>query len=268
MTDFETFLVEVLPPLGLAPAALVRRNIRRRVMRRMESVGVHDFSSYLLFLRRNPSEWDVLRPLFTVTISRFFRNRRVFDALSRHVLAPLAAKGNPVFAWSAGCASGEEAFTLRILWEELPGRKPPMSILATDVAGACLQRAGEGLYTESSLREVPRSIVEKYFLKEEGRFRLREDVVRSVTFRDHDLMGNPPSGAFHLVLCRNAAFTYFAVPRRVPVARAIASVLFPGGFLVIGRTETLPLEAAAWFAPACLALNIFNCLGSDIAPIP
>jgi chemotaxis protein methyltransferase CheR len=268
LTDFETFLAEALPPLGLAPAALVRRNIRRRVMRRMESLDIHEFSSYLLFLNRNPSEWDVLRPLFAVTISRFFRNRPVFDALSRHVLAPLAEKGTPVFAWSAGCASGEEAFTLRILWEELPGRKPPMSILATDVAGACLQRAREGLYPESSLREVPRPIVERHFRKEEGRFRLREDVVRSVTFRDHDLMGNPPSGEFHLVLCRNAAFTYFAVPLRVPVAGAIASVLSPGGFLVIGRTETLPLEASAWFAPIYPPLNIFRCLKAKIAPIP
>ena len=258
MTDFETFLVEVLPPLGLAPAALVRRNIRRRVMRRMESVGVHDFSSYLQFLRRNPSEWDVLRPLFTVTISRFFRNRRVFDVLSRHVLAPLAAKGNPVFAWSAGCASGEEAFTLRILWEELPGRKPPMSILATDVAGACLQRAGEGLYTESSLREVPRSIVEGYFRKEEGRFRLQEGVVRSVEFRNLDLLRNFPPGEFDLLLCRNSAFTYFTAPRRVTVAERFASALVPGGFLVIGRTEKLPREAAAWFPFAFPRDNIYR----------
>lgn len=257
MTDFETFLAEALPPLGLAPAALIRRNIRRRVMRRMESVGIHDYSSYLLFLRRNPSEWDVLRPLFTVTISRFFRNRRVFDALSRHMLAPLAAKGNPISAWSAGCASGEEAFTLRILWEELPGRKPPLSILATDVDGACLQRAGEGLYPESSLREVPRPFVKRHFREEMGRFRLREDFVRSVTFRNHDLMGHPPPGEFHLVLCRNAAFTYFALPLRVTVARAIASVLSPGGHLVIGRTERLPSEAAEWFIPTYLPLNIF-----------
>jgi len=110
--------------------------------------------------------------------------------------------------------------------------------------------------------------VENHFREEEGRFRLREDVVRSVTFRDHDLMGNPPSGAFHLVLCRNAAFTYFALPRRVPVAGAIASVLSPGGFLVIGRTEALPLEAAAWFAPSFPQFNIFARLGSETAPIP
>ncbi len=259
MTGFETFLEESLPPLGLAPPALVRRNIRRRVMRRMESVGIHDFPTYLRFLRANPSERESLRPLFTVTISRFFRNRTVFEAVSRRVLAPLSAKGDPVSAWSAGCASGEEAFSLRILWEELPGRNPPLSILATDVDGACLKRAGKGLYPESSLREIPRSIVERHFRKEEGGARLREDVVRSVTFRYHDLMGNPPSGRFHLVLCRNAAFTYFDFPRRVAVAGMIASALHPGGFLVIGRTERLPPEATAWFAPVSPPHNIFRC---------
>ena len=258
MTDFESFLAEALPPLGLAPAALIRRNIRRRVMRRMESQGVHDFSSYLQFLRRNPSEWDVLRPLFTVTISRFFRNRRVFETLASQVLSPLAAKGNPVCAWSAGCASGEEAFTLRILWEELPGRKPDLSILATDIDEECLTRAGEGLYPESSLREVPGEISDRYFRGEGGRYRLREDVVRSVTFRRHDLLCESLPGDFDLVLCRNAAFTYFSAPRRIAIAYAIAAAVPPGGCLVLGRTEKLPREAAAWFFRVCPPYNIFR----------
>jgi chemotaxis protein methyltransferase CheR len=258
--DFEAFLSEALPPLGLSPAALGRRNIRRRITRRMESLGIHDFRAYLSFLRRNPGEWDALRPLLTVTISRFFRNRRVFETLVRGVLSPLAVKGRTVRAWCAGCASGEEAFTLRILWEELPGRNPLLTILATDIDDACLQRAGEGLFLESSLREVPRTVVENYFRKEEGRFRLREDVIRSVEFRNHDLQRNPPPGAFDLVLCRNAVFTYFSTPRRVAVAEAIAKALSPDGFLVIGRTEKLPREAAGWFGPAFPKENIFRCL--------
>lgn len=264
MTDFETFLAEVLPPLGLSPAALVRRNIRRRITKRMESRGVHEFRSYLALLRRDPGEWESLRPLLTVTISRFFRNRRVFETVSRQVLSPLAAKGNPVCAWSAGCASGEEAFTLRILWEELPGRKPDLSILGTDIDEDCLRRAGEGLYPQSSLREVPGRISGRYFREEKGRYRLREDVVRSVTFRRHDLSCEFPPGEFDLVLCRNAAFTYFAVPRRIAIAHAIATAVPPGGWLVLGRTEKLPREAAAWFFPSCPPWNIYRRLG----PVP
>ena len=81
MTDFDTFLTEALPFFGLSPAALRRRNIRRRVMKRMESQGIHDFRAYLSLLRRDPSEREELRPLLTVPISRFFRKRRVFVTL-------------------------------------------------------------------------------------------------------------------------------------------------------------------------------------------
>lgn len=256
--DFEAFLDEILPSLGLFPPALRRRNIRRRITRRMESRGIHDFRSYLSLLRGDPGEWGFLRPLLTVTISRFFRNRRVFEALAGHVLPSLAAKGNPVRAWSAGCASGEEAFSLRILWEELSGRKPSLSILATDIDEDCLERAGEGLYPGSSLREVPGGIAERYFREEGGRHRLREDVVRSVTFRRHDLLCDPPPGDFDLVLCRNVAFTYFNCPRRIATAEALASAVPPGGWLVLGRTEKLPREAASWFFRACPALSIYR----------
>ena len=268
MTDFERFLEEALPPLGLSPNALRRRNIRRRVMQRMESLGIHDFPAYLARLRETPREREALRPLLTVTISRFFRNRKVFETLATHILSPLAAKGRPARAWSAGCASGEEAFTLRILWEELPGPHPLLSIHATDIDEACLARATGGLYSESSLREVPGPIVERYFRREGGKYRLREDVVRSVTFRRHDLLFEPPPGAFDLILCRNAAFTYFASRRRSEIAESIASALPPGGVLVLGRTEKLPPGTSAWFTPACPSGNIYRRLGPATSPNP
>lgn len=258
MTEFERFLDEFLPSLGLSPAACRRKALRRRIRKRMESQGIHEFSAYLSHLRNTPHEREALRPLLTVTISRFFRNRRVFDTLSRRVLLPLAEKGIPSSAWSAGAASGEEAFTLRILWEELPDPKPRLAILATDVDEACLGRAEEGLYEKSSLREVPRPAADRFFRKEGERYRLREDVVRSVTFRRHDLLRDPVPGVFDLVLCRNTAFTYFDAPRRISVAGAIASSLSPGGHLVIGRTETLPPEAAEWFGPFCRRDNIYR----------
>jgi len=256
VTEFETFLSEALPLFGLSPSALRRRNIRRRVMKRMESQGVHDFRAYLSLLRLDPSEREALRPLLTVTISRFFRNRRVFETLSLQVLPSLAARGRPVRGWSAGCASGEEAFTLRILWEELPGPRPALFLLATDVDESCLSRARERLYPESSLREVPRPTAERYFQWEKGGYRLREVVTRSVEFQRHDLLRDSPPGKFDVVLCRNTAFTYFDDLRRATVAEAIASVLSPGGILVIGRTEKLPRQASEWFTPAFPRDNI------------
>lgn len=245
--DFEAFLADFLPCLGLYPPALRRRNIRRRITKRMESLGVHDFRAYLSLLRVTPGEREVIRALLTVTVSRFFRNREVFESVAREVLSPLAARGKPASAWSAGCASGEEPFTLRILWEEFPGRKPDLSIVATDIDEECLRRAGEGRFPETSLREVPGEISGKYFREEGRRYRLREDIVRSVTFRKHDLLRETPPGKFDLVLCRNAAFTYFALPRRVALASTIASSVPPGGWLVLGRTEKLPPDASGLF---------------------
>ncbi len=189
-----------------------------------------------------------------MTISRLFSETGTES--SKHLppvgfSSPLAAKRKSGDrAWSAGCASGEEAFTLRILLGRASagGASPPLSILATDVDEACLLRAAEGLYAESSLREIPGPIAKEYFRKEGGKYRLREDVVRSVMFQKHDLLFDPPPGAFDLILCRNAAFTYFSTPCRIAAAGAIASALPPGGVLVLGRTEKLPPGASEWFA--------------------
>lgn len=263
MTPFEEFLSKALPALGLHPAAFRRRNVRRRVTRRMESVGIHEFSAYLLHLRKTPAEREALRSVLAVTISRFYRNRRAWEILSGEALLPLAGRGSAASAWVAGCASGEEAYTLRILWEELPGEKPPLSILATDSDEICLRRAAEGRYPASSVREVPRQVAERYFLEEKGCCLLRADVLRSVELRRHDLMREDPPGTFDLVFCRNSAFTYFHPARRAAVARSIASCLPPGGILMLGRTEKLPAEAGAWFAPLFPADNIFERLPGD-----
>ena len=247
--EFDAFLSELLPPLGLCPSAHRRRNIRRRIVRRMESAGIHEFPCYLELVRRDPMEREALRSLLVVTISRFFRNWRVFQLLSREVLPRMAAKGTPA-AWSAGCAAGEEPYSLCIAWEELPGEKPSLSVVGTDVDPVSLERAAAACYPESSLREVPEALRRKYFVREGGTCRVREEVRRRVTYRRMDLLLVGSPGRFDLILCRNSAFTYFAPDRRMAVARMLAASLEEGGCLVVGRTESLPEGAADLFEPA------------------
>ena len=258
--EFEAFLEAALPPLGLSPVACRRRNIRRRLTRRMEELGFHEFARYLHHVRRAPEENLVLRSLLLVTISRFFRNKRVFDSLAARVLPELSKGGTPVRAWSAGCASGEEAFTLRILWEELPDPKPSLFLLATDIDDDSLSRAREGTYGESSLREVPRALRGKYFVREGAAFRIRQDLKEGVQFRRHDLLSEDPPGTFDLILCRNSAFTYFGPEAQLSAARSFASALSPSGRLVLGRTERLPVPAEALFEPVHPAEKIFRVL--------
>jgi chemotaxis protein methyltransferase CheR len=170
----------------------------------------------------------------------------------------LAARGKPVAIWSAGCAAGEEPYSLRIAWEELPGKKPPLRLLATDVDTVSLERAAAGRYPESSLREVPDALRRKYFEREGETYRVRGNVRRAVSFRKMDLVRDGSPGRFGLILCRNAAFTYFGPDQRVSVASMLGTSLEEGGYLVLGRTETLPKEAADLFEPAFPAERIYR----------
>jgi len=256
--EFDAFLSEVLPPIGLSPPAYRRRNIKRRIARRMESVGIHDFQHYRDLVRRDPAEQEIFRSLLVVTISRFFRNSMVFQVLSREVLPRLAAKGTPAAIWSAGCAAGEESYSLRIAWEELPGKKPPLRLLATDIDAVSLERAAAGRFPESSLREVPDALRRKYFEREGESYRVREEVRRSVSFRKMDLMRDGSPGRFGLILCRNAVFTYFGPDQRLSVAAMLGTSLEEGGYLVLGRTEVLPKETAGLFEPAYHAERIYR----------
>lgn len=259
--EFDAFLAQALPPLGLCASAHRRRNIRRRVVRRMESAGIHELRLYAELLRRDPAEREALRSLLVVTVSRFFRNANVFRILSQEVLPRLAAAGRPVAIWSAGCAGGEEPYSIRIAWEELPGGKPRLRLVATDIDPVSLQRAAAGRYPPSSLREVPEALRRKYFGREGDSYRVREDVMRSVSFRTMDLLRDGPPGRFDLILCRNAAFTYFGPEERSSVAAMFGASLDDGGFLVLGRTERLPGETAALFEPAFAAANIYRLRG-------
>lgn len=255
--EFDAFLAEALPPIGLSPSAYRRRNIKRRIVRRMESVGIHEFHRYLDLMRRDPEEPEVLRSILVVTISRFFRNAKVFHFLSREILPRLAEKGQPV-AWSAGCASGEEPYSVHIAWEEMPGEKPGLALLATDIDPVSLERAEAGSYPESSLRELPDPLRRKYFRREGNSYRICEGVRHSVQFRKLDLLRDPSPGRFDLILCRNAAFTYFGPEKRLAVAGTFATALQEGGCLVIGRTESLPRETVDLFEPVFPSGKIYR----------
>jgi len=257
---YESFLEAALPPLGLDPKMHRRRSLRRRVIRRMESLGIREFPAYLDRIRRAPGERDVFRGLLSVTVSRFFRNAHIFRVLQETVLPLLAERSTPVRAWSAGCASGEEAFSVRIAWEEMEGTKPPLEMIGTDVDEEVLSRAAMGVYPESSLREVPRELRAKYFASvQDPRKRvLDENIRRTVAFRRHDLLCDDPPGRFALILCRNAAFTYFSLPQRIAVASRLTESLEPGGYLVLGRTERPPLEAIDRFEEAFPAERIYR----------
>jgi chemotaxis protein methyltransferase CheR len=255
--DCVAFLQWALPRLGLRWAGFrkVRRQVCRRLARRLAELGLADLDAYRAHLTAHPDEWDALAALTPVTISRFARDRAVFDALARDVVPALAraaqAEGRErLRAWSAGCAWGEEAYTLALLW-------PAMDVLATDVHPPVLERARRAAFPASSLRELAPAERAAGFVVRDGENVVRPEPAGRVTVARHDLRDPPPRGPFDLVLCRNVAFTYFAPDAQRAVLDRLGDAVRLGGALVVGLHETLPAPTAP-FAPWPGARAVFR----------
>jgi chemotaxis protein methyltransferase CheR len=256
--DCVAFLQWSLPRLGLRWAGFrkVRKTVCKRVAARMRALGLTDTAAYRAYLEAHPAEWPRLDAMCRIPISRFWRDRAVFDALAQDVLPSLAAaaaaRGRKAFrAWSAGAASGEEPYSLRLAWAlraepAFPGLG--LEIVATEIDEILLSRAKAGLYAHGSLKELSPDLLERAFRPSDGLFELREALRRDVTFLRQDIREAMPEGAFDVILCRNLIFTYFDAATQATLMPRLAQRLHPGGALVIGAHEQLPAPAAG-FAP-------------------
>ncbi len=271
MTDGECveFLQWALPRLQMRWAGFrkVRRQVCRRIERRLLDLGFPDVAAYRAYLEATPGEWPSLDALCRVTISRFYRDRGVFEFLERSVLPELAAesavRGATLEAWSAGCASGEEPYTLVLVWEYAVRPLFPavgLHVLATDADETMIRRARAASYGESSLRELPPLWRSRGFVCRGGRYHLRPRFRRSVTIEHHDVRESIQNGSYDLVLCRNLAFTYFELPLQRAVAERLALALRPGGALVVGSHETPP-EGSGGLIPWCARLGVYRSEG-------
>lgn len=245
------FLQWALPRLGLrwAGCRRVRGQVGKRLARRLRALGLADLGAYRARLEAgDPAEWGELEGMTRISISRFWRDREVFARLAGEVLPGLArdalAGGTPLRCWSAGCASGEEPYTLALIWERLLAPAFPglgLRLLATDVEARMLERARRACYPRSSLKELPAAWVAACFTAgAEGEACLEPRLRGRVELRQADLRRELPDETFDLVLCRNLAFTYFAASEQPALLARLLGRLRPGGVLVIGRKERLP----------------------------
>jgi chemotaxis protein methyltransferase CheR len=244
----------------------VRGQVCKRLRRRLQALGLPGVAGYRARLEADPGEWAVLDSLCRVTISRFYRDRRVFDALRDDLLPALLeralARGEPALrVWSAGCASGEEPYTVSVLFRlALQPRFPAarLELVATDADEALLARARRGCYPRGTLRELPPAWADAAFAGPGPEPCLAPRFREGVCFLRQDLRAELPDGPFHLVLCRNLAFTYFAPPLQKEVLARLVARLEPGGLLVIGGHESLPEHDAGLERAAGPLLPVFQ----------
>jgi chemotaxis protein methyltransferase CheR len=214
----------------------------------VSELNLPDVAAYRAYLECNADEWLVLQRLCRITISRFYRDRSVFDRLAAEVLAPLGALAGSrgrrdILVWSAACGSGEEPYTVALLWELTLARHGRLLILGTDVERQVIHRAQDGRYPASALRDLP-ATWRSAFARTGDAYRLESRHRRPVRFAVHDLRAGAPGGPFDVVLCRNLAFTYWDQELQLETAAALEGALRPGGVLVIGAHEVLPGRSA------------------------
>ncbi len=249
--EFDEFLKEAATLVGLQWRPFHRKGIKRKVERRVAEIGVSGFEEYLLKVRKDSEEHLRLSKILTVTISRFFRDQAVFRTLSQSIFPGLLkADIREIKTWCIGCASGEEPYSLALLWHEGFRQNWPqvhLSILATDIDEDLLKRAKEGTYKKSSLKEVPGGTVKNFFRKE-GEFYILDQTIREgVEFKKHDILYEEPFSGMDIVLCRNLAFTYFSKESQIEILTKMVTSLKEKKFLVIGKEENLPLTYPTLF---------------------
>lgn len=259
---FEALLEHLKSSRGFDFTGYKRSSLMRRVDRRMVQVGVGSYADYLDYLELHGDEFTALFNTILINVTGFFRDPEAWDYLRRDVLpALLAAKssGQPLRLWSAGCASGEEAYTLALVLAELLGPaefRDRVKIYATDVDEEALAYARHGSYSEREVRGVPPELLDRYFDPVGGRHLVRKDLRRSVIFGRNDLVQDAPISRVDVLVSRNTLM-YFTAETQSRILTRFHFALGDAGILLLGKAEML-LSHGTLFTPVDLRRRVFR----------
>ena len=214
--DFELLKREILRDTSLDCSQYRENYLRRRIAVRMRSRGITSFEDYRRVLSCEPVECDSLLDDITVNVTTFFRDPKVFELLEKDILPVTifnkVRQGRKVIRlWSAGCSSGEEAYSLTILMRDLLGDQFDdfiVSVHATDIDDECLRKAKKGWYFPNQVQNVAPEHLEEYFSFEGDMYRVSKDIREIVRFTKHDLFADKMGSHYDMILCRNV-FIYF-----------------------------------------------------------
>ncbi len=212
------------------------RPLQRRIRVRMRELGLVDFSQYYEFLKDNPEEFTRLLSVLTINLSYFFRNPETFNYLKESVFIEFSEREHLVF-WSAGCAQGEEPYSLALLAAEM-GMLERIKIYGTDIDQKALNRAKEGIYQPVAFQYTPQYLLEKYFNKKDNHLQIIDRIRSVVEFYNLDLFSKVPFGDCDLIMCRNVLI-YLKKDAQSELLKKFYQLLKPDGYLVIGKVELL-----------------------------
>jgi chemotaxis protein methyltransferase CheR len=241
---FRALTQQIAQARGFSCEAYKDKCLRRRIAVRMRACGVHTYDDYAAVLSRDAKEYEHLLDALTINVTKFYRNAETWDAVRPLVAAAWKARQGQYAAWSAGCASGEEPYTIAALLADiarLAGAEDQLSrtrVDATDIDRASLERIAAAQYAESAFVEMPKAMADRFFTRTAPREPVPA-VKRLVHPVKNDLLKErPPHPPYDLIFCRNVVI-YFDRPSQEKLFVRFAESLRPGGLLVLGKVETL-----------------------------
>lgn len=238
---------------------------RRRISTRMRATGSADVTRYMHVLDTDGDEWNRLIATLTVNVTEFFRDRSTWEFLARDVCPRLLAakerRGQSfVRVWSAGCSTGQEPYSLAMLFTEIAGETPntaTVRITATDYDRDCLAKAKAGVYPEGAVAGIDRSRLARFTSREAGEVRMSPDLRAMIRFMHLDLFSAHEQRMMDMILCRNVLM-YFTPEQQTMVLRRFVRALNPGGYLVLGKSEKLKPELYGEFVNLSLGERVYQ----------
>ena len=263
--QFHALMEKITRDRGFRCASYKDKCLRRRIAVRMRAKGAFTPNEYAAVLDTDPREYDRLLRSLTVNVTKFFRNWETYAAIEKKVIPELWGRGeDEIRVWSAGCSSGEEPYSIGILGHKYAremgqlDRLGAVTIVGTDIDSDCLGEANRGFYAESALGDTPMSLRAEYFPEVVGLHTMIPEVRNMVRFECADLLSDrPPFDSVHLLICRNVII-YFEREAQDSLFAEFHRVLAPGGFLVLGKVETLLGDARSLFSPVNARERIFR----------
>jgi two-component system CheB/CheR fusion protein len=249
-----------------------RATVLRRIERRLQVNGLHALAPYRDFMRAHPTEAQALLKDLLISVTNFFRDSAAFDVLGREVVPLLfheKTTADQVRVWVAGCATGEEAYSVAVLLFEYAERMtaaPAVQVFATDLDEAALAKARAGSYTETIEADVSPERLRRFFTKEPGGYRIKKHVRERVLFAAHNLLKDPPFSRLDAITCRNLLI-YLNPEAQRHVFELFHFVLRPNGFLFLGSSESAE-EAANLFTTVDKRERIYRAVSSNRARLP
>lgn len=252
---FGELTAKIAKDRGFGCASYKEKCLQRRIAVRMRARGVHTYADYAKVLDGDATEYERLLDALTINVTKLFRNWDAYTAIAHQVVPALWDRpSRAINVWSAGCSSGEEPYSLAVLFHQYAEQRNQagdlarrLRVLGTDIDARSLDAAQQGGFEESDFSDTPPALRLRYFAQEPP-FTIVPEVRRLVRFERRDLLADPPpAGLHHLVCCRNVLI-YFDRETQERLFAKFHAALAPDGFLVLGKVETLLGAARMLFA--------------------